>query len=78
MLYFVAGAVGSLAKDIIQDNQLRLPYVKDGYVVLGFLGGMFVGAFVGWCVDGSFLTAALGGYVGTSAISNLLPPVKKP
>ncbi len=54
-----------------------MPFIKDGYFYLGFIGGMIVGAFVGYAVDHSPLTAALGGYVGTSAILHLLPTVDR-
>ena len=72
--YLIAGACGALAKDVVRDNKLALPKIKDGELILGFVGGMLVGAFVGWAVDQSVLTAVLSGYVGTSAISHLLPP----
>ena len=71
--FLVAGAFGSLAKDIVSDGSLRLPHIKDGQLVLGFIGGMVVGAFVGYVVDNSLLMAVLSGYVGTSAIQHLLP-----
>ena len=74
--FLVAGAFGSLARDVLKDNKLALPHIEDHSLVLGFIGGMIIGAFVGWSIDGSFTTAALSGYVGTSAIGHLLPPVK--
>lgn len=75
--FLVAGAFGSLARDCIKDNKLKLPKVVNGELLLGFIGSMVIGAFVGWAVDGSFLTAALSGYVGISAITHLLPSNKK-
>jgi hypothetical protein len=75
--FLLAGAFGALAKDIVGDGKLQLPYLKDGFLVLGVVGGMMVGAFVGWAVDGSLITAAMAGYVGTSAISHLLPKGKR-
>ena len=66
------GAVGSLVKDVIEDNSLELPFIKDGKLILGFLGGAVVGAFVGYVIDGSFITALLAGYTGTSIIKGLL------
>jgi hypothetical protein len=75
-LLFLAGAVGALVKDIVVDNKIQLPQVLDSTLVLGFIGSMFVGGFVGWAVDGSYITAALAGFAGLTAIENLLP--KKP
>ena len=72
--FLVAGAFGALVKDIVQDGKISLPKLKDGDIILGCFGGMIIGAFVGIAVDSSFLTAALSGYVGTSAIKHLLPP----
>lgn len=72
--FLLAGALGALVKDVVQDGKLSLPKFKDGDLILGCVGGMIIGAFVGIAVDSSFLTAALSGYVGTSAIKHLLPP----
>ena len=69
---FVAGALGSLAKDIVQDNSLRLPQKRDSDLVLGFLGGMVTGGIAGYLIDGAPTTAFLAGYSGTSIIENLL------
>ena len=69
----LAGAVGALAKDIVSDGCVQLPFLKDGKWFLGFFGGIIIGAFVGFVVDHSPLTAGLAGYVGVSAITHLLP-----
>ena len=73
LMYLIAGALGSLVKDILADGRLRLPKIIDGELLLGFVGSMVVGAFVGVVVDGSFLTALMGGFVGMSVITNLIP-----
>lgn len=78
----IAGAVGALVKEILQDGGLILPKVKDGRLNLGFIGSACIGAFVGYVVDGSYLTACMGGFVGFSAIEKLIPlkfnaPTKK-
>ncbi len=72
-LLLLGGAFGAIAKDVVQDGRLKLPSIKDGDLILGFIGGAFVGAFVGYAVDHNVLTACLSGYVGTSAIQHLLP-----
>lgn len=72
ILLFLAGAFGSLVKDIVVDGKLALPKIVDGDLILGFIGGMIVGAFVGYVVDGGMLTAMMGGFVGISVIENLL------
>ena len=73
VVLLMAGAFGALARDIVKDNKLTLPKLQDGDLVLGCLGGMIVGSFVGYAIDGSLVTATLAGYAGTSAIQNLLP-----
>ena len=70
---FLAGACGALVKDVLQDNCIVLPDIKNHTLTLGFLGAMIVGGFVGWAVDGSLLVAALSGFVGYQAIEDLLP-----
>jgi len=76
IILLLAGALGAIAKDVVQDNKLVLPKYKDGDLLLGCVGGMIVGAFVGLVVDNNPLTACLGGYVGVSAIQHLLPGIK--
>ncbi len=72
ILFFIVGAAGALAKDIMQDNALKLPKKINGEFSLGFLGGMITGGMVGYLVDGHLTTAFLGGYAGTSMIESLL------
>lgn len=68
----LAGMIGALVKDTLKDGCLQLPSVKDGKLFLGFLGGAFIGAFIGACVDGNVITAALAGYTGSSVLTKLL------
>lgn len=78
ILYLVlAGAFGALAKDIISDNKIKLPKRINGEFCLGFIGGMIVGGFCGYAIDGSPVTAAMAGYTGSSVIMNLIPNEKK-
>lgn len=71
-LLFVAGAVGALVKEILADNCIKLPTLKDGVLNLGFIGGLIIGAFAGYAIDGSYLTAAMGGFSGTAVIQALV------
>lgn len=71
-LLFLAGAFGALVKDVVVDGKLELPKKEDGYIILGFLASVLIGGFVGWAIDGSYLTAGMAGFVGLSAIQNLL------
>jgi len=71
----LAGAFGALIKEILIDNKLTLPKKVDGELVLGFLGSLIVGAFAGWAIDGSLLTAAMAGFTGFAIIEQLV--VKK-
>jgi len=73
----LGGIIGGLVKDILVDGAIQLPYKKDGYIYLGFIGGAIIGAFVGIAIDGSFVTALMGGYTGTSIIQNLVAKEKK-
>ena len=72
LLLFICGALGAIAKDVVEDNKLKLPEKVDGNFCLGFLGGCITGGAVGMLVDGSPVTAFLAGYSGTSAIENLI------
>lgn len=70
--FFVAGALGSLAKDILEDGKLKLPKIRKDDFYLGFLGGMIIGGVAGYFIDGSIMTAFMGGYTGTALTQNLL------
>lgn len=70
---FGCGAVGALVKDILVDNKIKLPKIVEGELVLGFIGAVVIGGFVGFFVDHSLLTAFFAGYSGFSALEALLP-----
>lgn len=70
-LLFVAGAAGAFLKEVIEDNCIKLPTLKDGVLNIGFLGGILIGAFAGYAIDGSYVTAAMGGFSGTTVIMAL-------
>jgi len=72
VILFVMGALGALTKDILKDNKLELPKAKDGALYLGCLGGIIIGALVGYMVDNDPITAFLGGFGGTQIIENLV------
>ena len=71
----LGGFIGAVVKDCLADNMLQIPYIQDRRLFLGSLGGGIVGAFVGIMIDGSFITALMAGYVGTSLIKNLVSTV---
>lgn len=68
----VGGAIGALIADTLDDNCLTLPKIIDGKLFLGFIGALCIGAFAGYAVDGSLLTAAMGGFTGRKVIESLM------
>jgi xanthine/uracil/vitamin C permease (AzgA family) len=68
----IAGGTGAIIKEIVIDNSLTLPNLKDGKFFLGFLGSALIGAFVGTVIDGSFVTSMMAGFTGLAAIENLI------
>lgn len=73
----LAGAAGAVVKDVLKDNCLVMPKLIDGKLTLGFLGGVFIGAAVGYLVDGDPFTAFLGGFAGFQILESLIPKEKK-
>lgn len=69
---FLAGAIGALAKDILEDGGLQMPFKKDGIFYVGFIGAMIIGGFVGYVVDGGLLEAGLAGFTGYAAIGAMI------
>jgi len=72
VLIFLAGAFGALVSDILKDNSLEMPKKIDGVLFLGFIGGLIIGGFAGLAIDGSLITAFLGGFTGKAIIIGLV------
>ena len=72
LILFLAGGIGALLRDIIEDNKLKLPNLRDGELTLGFIGSVFIGAVAGMVIDDNPITAGLAGYAGMSAIKNFI------
>jgi len=68
----IAGAVGAFVKDILEDGKISLPKRVNGDLILGFIGSIIVGGFIGLLVDKDPIIAGLAGYVGKSAIEKLI------
>ena len=73
----LAGGLGALVKDVVKDNKLIMPSYKDGSILLGFVGGVIIGAAVGYLVDQNPTTAFFSGYAGTQMLHSLMPKENK-
>ena len=71
-IIFIAGLCGAFTSDILKDNCLELPKKIGGKFFLGSIGGLIIGRFAGLAIDGSILTAFMGGFVGKNIILNLV------
>ena len=71
-LIFLAGAVGAFVSDILEDNCIILPRRVENVFNLGFAGSVLIGGIAGIFIDGSFVTAFMGGFMGKSVIKNLV------
>ena len=78
-LFFLAlaGGAGALIKDIVKDNKLVLPKFENGTLLLGFIGGLVIGAAIGYLVDQNPTTAFFGGYAGSQMLYSLVPKKKE-
>jgi hypothetical protein len=72
----IAGALGALVKDIVKDNKLVLPRFENNEVFLGCLGGVIIGASVGYLVDQNPATAFFAGYAGSQMLQSLVPGLR--
>lgn len=78
VLIILASAFGAIVKDLVKDGKLVLPKVQNGELWLGFLSGVIIGIFAGLLVDGRPITAAMGGYFGSSVVERLMViPIKE-
>jgi len=71
IILFGAGAAGALVKDILADNSLDIPRITQGKLSLGCLGGLILGGFAGYYVDGSPITAAMAGMTASTIINGI-------
>jgi len=71
-IIFLGGVIGAFLKDILTDGCIELPYISGKKLSLGFLGGWMLGGFAGYFIDGSFVTAAMAGYTGSSIIQSIM------
>jgi len=76
-ILLLMGGIGAFTKDVLKDNKIQLPEYKDGYIYLGFLGGIVIGGMAGYLVDNDPITAFLGGYAGKQIIESLINKRKK-
>jgi len=76
-LYALFGGLGALIKDIIEDNSLELPKIKEGKFYLGCFGGIITGAIVGYITDSNLISAFTAGYTGSSLLTTLVVPTVK-
>jgi len=71
-ILLLCGAIGGFSKDIFKDDKIKLPYFKGGFLYLGCLTGMILGAIAGYVVDNDPMTAFLGGFSGVQIIGSLV------
>lgn len=75
---FASGALGALVRVLFEDNKLTFPRRVDGGFALGFIGSLLIGGFAGCIIDGSSVTAAMGGFVASSILQNIVPAYGRP
>lgn len=71
-MIFLSGVAGGFVADVLKDNTIELPKKCDGKIVLGYLGGLIIGGAAGLAIDGSPLTAFMGGFMGKEMITSLI------
>lgn len=74
---FLAGGLGAFIRLLVDNGSISLPKKIDGGYALGFISSVLIGGFVGCVVDGSLLTAAMGGYIGSSVLQSIIPSYGK-
>lgn len=77
-LIFLAGIAGAFIADIIKDNCIIFPKKSGELLNLGILGALLIGGIAGLLIDGSPVTAFMGGFMGREfikrfAVSKNLP-----
>lgn len=72
IIIFFAGMSGAFTSDIFKDNCIELPKKMGKKIFLGWLGGMIIGGAAGLLIDGSFITAFMGGFMGKEVIGRFI------
>ena len=65
---FLAGVAGAFIADIIKDNCIVFPKKSGDILNLGILGALLIGGIAGLLIDGSPITAFMGGFMGREFI----------
>ncbi len=71
-VFAVTGAIGALIADMIKDGYLEMPKLEDDKFYPGFLGGLLIGACVGYFVDQTLLSAFAWGYIGKQGLDFII------
>ena len=67
-LIFLAGVAGAFIADIIKDNCVIFPKKSGDLLNLGIFGALLIGGIAGLLIDGSPVTAFMGGFMGREFI----------
>jgi hypothetical protein len=72
LVFAIVGALGAIISDMIGDGYLELPKVSQGKFYPGFIGGLIIGAVVGYLVDQNLLISFSIGYIGKEGIDFII------
>ena len=72
LVFAIVGALGAVISDMVSDGYLELPKISRGKFYPGFIGGLIIGAVVGYLVDQSLLIAFSMGYIGKEGIDLII------
>lgn len=64
--------IGALVADLIKDNCIILPKKIGDVINFGSLGAFVIGGLAGIIIDGSLITAFMGGFMGKEVITALI------
>lgn len=68
----LAGVLGALVREMIDNEGLKLPVIKEGVLNLGFLGALLVGGIAGFYLGDTLLGAFTAGLTASALLAGLI------
>lgn len=68
----LAGILGALVREIIDNNGLKLPVIKEGVLNLGFVGALGIGGIAGYYLGDTLFGAFTAGLTASALLAGLI------
>lgn len=68
----LAGVLGALVREVLENNGLKLPVISEGTLNLGFIGALLIGGASGFYFGDTLLSAFTSGLTSAALLGALV------